>query len=153
MNEVIGDLLDMAENGDFDVIVQGCNCFNTMGGGIAAQINKRFHSAYVEDCKTVSGDKSKLGNYTSVDINRPDGSTFTIINGYTQYGFGSQDDPPVDYDAIKSVFAKVKAGFTGKKIGYPLIGAGLAGGDWNIISKIIDTELTGCDHTVVKYGG
>ena len=35
--------------------------------------------------------------------------------------------------------------------GYPLIGAGLAGGDWAIISKIIDEELKDENHTLVKY--
>jgi hypothetical protein len=26
-----GNLLDLAEAGEFDIIVQGCNCFNAMG--------------------------------------------------------------------------------------------------------------------------
>jgi O-acetyl-ADP-ribose deacetylase (regulator of RNase III) len=45
----------------------------------------------------------------------------------------------------------IKQNFSGKRIGYPLIGAGLAGGDWKIISEIIDQELKGEDHTVVIY--
>ena len=40
--------------------------------------------------------------------------------------------------------------FKGKKIGYPKIGAGLAGGDWDLISHIIHEELAGEDHTLVK---
>lgn len=32
-----------------------------------------------------------------------------------------------------------------------MIGAGLAGGDWNIISQIIDDELGDEDITIVKY--
>ena len=43
--------------------------------------------------------------------------------------------------------------FADKVIGYPLIGAGLAKGDWQVISKIIDTELAGTDHTLVKFAG
>ena len=39
--------------------------------------------------------------------------------------------------------------FSGKHIGLPKIGAGLAGGDWNIIKKIIQTELKDCKVTVV----
>ena len=38
----------------------------------------------------------------------------------------------------------------GKRIGLPQIGAGLGGGDWNIISKIIDEELQGENWTIVK---
>jgi hypothetical protein len=37
------------------------------------------------------------------------------------------------------------------KIGYPLYGSGLAGGSWEIISKIIDEELKGENHTLVEY--
>ena len=37
------------------------------------------------------------------------------------------------------------------KIGYPAIGAGLAGGNWEIISGIIDEELKGENHTFVEY--
>ena len=37
------------------------------------------------------------------------------------------------------------------RIGYPKIGAGLAGGDWSIIEKIIDEELQGTDHTLVIF--
>ena len=67
MKVVKGNIFDLAEQGEFDVVVHGCNCFCTMGKGIA----------------------------------------------------------------------------------YPKIGAGLAGGDWNTISAIIDEELEGEDHTLV----
>jgi O-acetyl-ADP-ribose deacetylase (regulator of RNase III) len=33
----------------------------------------------------------------------------------------------------------------------PKIGAGLAGGDWNRIKKIIQTELKDCKVTIVIY--
>jgi len=37
--------------------------------------------------------------------------------------------------------------YKGMKIGLPLIGAGLAGGDWNVIEKIIErTKRYGCNH-------
>jgi O-acetyl-ADP-ribose deacetylase (regulator of RNase III) len=39
------------------------------------------------------------------------------------------------------------------RIGYPAIGAGLAGGDWEVISSIIEEELKGEDHTFVKFIG
>jgi len=45
----------------------------------------------------------------------------------------------------------VKQKFSGHRIGYPAIGAGLAGGDWKIISAIIDEELANEDHTFVEY--
>jgi hypothetical protein len=46
---------------------------------------------------------------------------------------------------------QVKAKFSGSMIAYPKIGAGLAKGDWNIISSIIEEELVGEDHTLVEH--
>ena len=47
----------------------------------------------------------------------------------------------------------MKAEFSGLRIGYPLIGAGLAGGDWGIIEKTISEELEGEDHSLVVLRG
>ena len=52
---------------------------------------------------------------------------------------------------MQRVFSKIKRDFTGQRIGYPLIGAGLAGGDWNVISKIIEEELENENHTFVEF--
>jgi O-acetyl-ADP-ribose deacetylase (regulator of RNase III) len=57
----------------------------------------------------------------------------------------------VDYDAVRSVMRGVKEAFAGKRIGYPKIGAGLAGGDWAKIAAIIEEELAGEDHAVVEF--
>ena len=43
----------------------------------------------------------------------------------------------------------LEAGASG--YGIAAIGAGLAGGDWNRIKAIIQTELKDCDVTVVIY--
>ena len=147
MKVVYGDLIDMALEGHFDVIVHGCNCFCVMGAGVAKQIKETFRSAYNEDLKTVKGDGSKLGSYSAVEIDQGR-IKFTVVNGYTQYNYKGWG-PQVDYYAIRSLFRKIKQDFTGKRIGYPKIGAGLAGGDWEIISSIIDEELDGENHTVV----
>ena len=46
----------------------------------------------------------------------------------------------------------MKAIKTAFSLGYPKIGAGLAGGDWDIIYPIICEELAGEHHTYVEYG-
>ncbi|RXK01258.1 phosphatase [Arcobacter sp. CECT 8986] len=149
MNIKKADLIFLAKSGEFDVIIHGCNCFCAMDAGIAKRIKDEFPSAYEEDCKTKKGDKSKLGTYTKVKIENKN-SSFYIINAYTQYDWNT-DKINVDYEAIKSVFLKIKEEFHGKKIAYPKIGAGLARGDWKIISKIIDDCLKEENHTLVKY--
>jgi len=149
MKEVNGDLLKLTSDGHFDVIIHGCNCFCQMGKGIALSIKNQFPEAYEADCQTPKGDRNKLGTYSSATVSII-GHGFTIVNAYTQHhcrGKGVK----ADYEAIRSVMVKVKQDFTGKRIGFPLIGAGLAGGDWNAISDIITTELTGEDITLVRF--
>ena len=144
-----GDLIKLALVGQFDVIVHGCNCFHTMGAGIAKQIRTTFPDAYKADLMTKYGDKSKLGTYSIAPIYQSD---LIVLNAYTQYHF-SGSGRKIHYSAIKSVFSAIKSQYSGKRIGYPKIGAGLAGGNWGIISEIIDKELEGEDHALVVYLG
>lgn len=126
-----GDLLAMAQAGDFDVIVHGCNCQMNMGGGIAAQIAKLYPEARCADEEYAQYHDQPvfmLGNATSVEVD--DG--FTIVNGYTQLKGGAGT---FSYAALELVLMKVAAQFAGKRIGLPYIGCGIAGGDQN---KIVD---------------
>lgn len=150
MKTVKGDLLNMALNGEFDVIVHGCNCYNTMGAGIAASIRAAFPAAYNVDQDTKRGDITKLGDYTAALITADD-KTFMVVNAYTQYGFGNKKGIDLSYIALKKVFRKIAKDFNGLKIGYPKIGCGLAGGEWERVSSIIDQELEGQDHTYVDF--
>ena len=45
----------------------------------------------------------------------------------------------------------IKNSYSGKKIGLPKIGAGLAKGDWSIIEQIIIEELKDEDVTIINY--
>lgn len=149
MKEVEGDLIKMASEGEFDVIIHGCNCHCQMGKGIALSIKNIYPEAYKADCSTEKGSQEKLGTYSSVKV-RSNSHEFVIVNAYTQFHWHG-NGVKADYDAIKKVMKKIKLDFSGKRIGYPLIGAGLAGGDWKMISDIINTQLSGEDHTLVKF--
>jgi O-acetyl-ADP-ribose deacetylase (regulator of RNase III) len=144
-----GDLVQKARAGEFDVIVHGCNCFCQMGAGIAKTIKQVFPAAYQADLTTVAGDHTKLGTYSvaQVDVS---GRVLVIVNGYTQYNWRGKG-LKADYAAIRQVFRRVKQAYAGRRIGYPALGAGLAGGDWNIIAAIIDEELTGEEHVFVQW--
>lgn len=156
MKEIKGDLIALAKQGEFDVIVHGCNCFCTMGSGIAAQVRRYFPVAYNADRLTVAGDKSKLGKYSCAVTSVFDEwgliNQLTIINAYTQYAFGS-DKVHVDYEAIAKILHSLNMHFAGSdlKFGIPFIGAGLAGGDWVRIKKIIEENTRHIDLTVVEY--
>jgi len=153
MKTINGDLIRMAFAGEFDVIIHGCNCFNTMSAGIAAQIKRYFYMNVHLDLLTKRGDMDKLGTVDSA-LYYFNNQTLVVVNAYTQYHTASfNGECVVDYDAIRQSFRGIKKQFSGSRIGYPAIGAGLAGGDWNIISEIIDEELDGEDHTFVEYDG
>ena len=149
MKVVYGDLIQKALEGEFDVIIHGCNCFHTMGAGIARTIRNAFPEAYKADLATANGDSSKLGSLSVAKVTKF-GHTISIVNAYTQFNFGSHV-VQVNYDALRLCFSRIKRRFAGQRIGYPRIGAGLAGGDWSIIAKIIDEELLGEDHTLVEW--
>jgi len=149
MKTVRGDLLALAQDGTFQVIIHGCNCQCTMGAGIAKAIKSIFPEAFAADCETTTGDRTKLGTISHATVSRG-GVEITIVNGYTQFNWRGSG-VHADYEAIRSVMAAVKKRFSGSRIGYPLIGAGLAKGDWSIISAIIDEELSGEDHTLVEF--
>ena len=157
MKTVKGNLIDLAENGEFDLIVHGANCFHTMGSGIAKEIRARYPQVYKVDCEhSDKGDKEKLGTYTGISIDS-NSHRFIVLNGYTQFEYGYEGKDRCDYDAIKLLFKTIKEDFSNildvdVRIGYPKIGCGLAGGDWDLVSKIIDEELEGMNHTYVEFG-
>ena len=150
MKEVYGNLIDLALEGDFDIIIQGCNCFNTFGRGLAKEIKERLPKAYAADCKTKKGDMNKLGNYSSCIINTDSGDDFMVLNCYTQYIWDSSTKP-LDYEALTLYLRKINHEFKDHIIGVPLIGAGLAGGDWDKIKIIIERELKDMDVTIVHF--
>ena len=100
-HKIKGDLIKLAIKGDFDVIIHGCNCFCTMGAGIAKSIKTAFPEAYKADLETLKGDKEKLGNFSAANIKR-NGQEITIVNAYTQYHYGGPGIK-VDYSAIQVV--------------------------------------------------
>jgi O-acetyl-ADP-ribose deacetylase (regulator of RNase III) len=149
MKTVEGDLLSLAEAGKFEVIIHGCNCFCDMAAGIAAGIKRRFPEAFEADRQTTPGDRAKLGTFTNAQVRRGD-HCFTVVNAYTQYDFRGRG-VKVDYEAVRSCMRKIKEAFPGTRIGLPKIGAGMAGGDWDRISQIIDEELAKEDVTLVEF--
>lgn len=160
MKTIKGDLVEFAAAGEFNVIVHGCNCFNTMGAGVALQIADQFPEARRVDQLTISGDTNKLGGYTLASVRGTYDDALIIVNAYTQYGTASSPgECAVSYDAIHKVFNSVVYNLAcmnrNMRIGIPMIGAGLAGGSWGIIRPIIEESLAGFNSphllTLVEY--
>lgn len=134
------------EDGTFDYIIHGCNCYHIQGAGIAASIRFYYPDAYIEDTKTPYGDIEKLGSYSICKLPK-----FSIINAYTQFKPG-RCDPLMLYTAIDDVFAKLSKDLPiESRIGIPKIGCGIAGGKWEIIKEIIHDHMGNHDLTVVNF--
>lgn len=158
-----GNLLDMAEAGDFDIIVQGCNCWCTMGSGIAKQIRERYPQAYDADCRTGRGDYMKLGAYTTANVlipkePYPEHAAFTIVNAYTQYDFNrmGENADVFEYISFKLILQKLAHAYPGLRFGFPMIGMGLAGGNKTRIMTMLaefaeELRKTGGTVTVVEF--
>jgi O-acetyl-ADP-ribose deacetylase (regulator of RNase III) len=146
-----GDLLKMGRDNEFDIILHGCNCFNTMGGGIAAQIAQQFPDARLADDETVRGDPGKLGTYTVGMHGR-----LVILNCYTQYSMSRDSQDVFEYHAFDRVLSKISQRFGKWRIGLPLIGMGLAGGDPDKILPMIEAfaqrqTVQGGSATLVEF--
>ena len=162
--EIEGDLIKYALDGIFDVIGHGCNCQNTMGAGIAPQMARAFGcDKFHKESPKYKGDINKLGTIDYQVLQFAGGTSefnifdfdLCVCNLYTQYYYGRNHtdgvDKPIDYDALTLCMRKINHTFKGKRVGLPKIGSGLAGGDWNRIKRIIQTELKDCDVTIVIF--
>jgi O-acetyl-ADP-ribose deacetylase (regulator of RNase III) len=152
-----GNLIDLAEQGEFNIIVHGCNCHNTMGSGIAREIRERYPQAYLIDQETPKGARDKLGRYTVSHA-----ETFAIVNAYTQYDYMPRNKDHFEYAAFQTILdefaerAEEADGTIKLNFGFPYIGMGLAGGDPNRIIGMLEEfadriTATGGTVTLVEF--
>lgn len=136
-----GNLVEMALNGEIDVLVHGCN-LSSYNAGIAKEIRNKIPQAYDSFLNTKKGDIKKLGTIDTVDVIK-DGKAFSVVNAFVQPKYGR--DPSqvyVDYQALRKCFKQIAKDFDRNKIiAIPRIGAGLANGCWVTISNIISQEM------------
>lgn len=141
--EIKGNLLDLFDKGEFEMIGHGANCQGIMGAGIAAQIKERYPAAYYADIYSSLGPIDKLGNFTCTPEE-------DIFNFYTQFSPGRN----ANYIWVRSCLKKFSYCYPHPfKIGLPKIGCGIGGLNWEIVKSIIQRELADYDVTVVIYDG
>jgi O-acetyl-ADP-ribose deacetylase (regulator of RNase III) len=129
-----GDLLQT----ELRHIIHGCNSKGVMGSGVAKAIRDMYPQAYRDYNDSYNGYGLDLGNIV-VSV-QDDGKV--IHNAITQKDYGRDNSRVyVSYWAIAEVFRKINS-WDIKEIAMPKIGAGLANGDWHVISAIIENTLT-----------
>lgn len=121
------------------VIVHGCNAQGRMGAGVARVVFNYYNEAFHEYHQEFKRNGLTLGTVIWAESNG-----FIFGNAITQGSFGSDSKLYVDYEAIRKCMEIVNTycvehGYT--HVAMPKIGAGLGGGDWNIIENIIEDAL------------
>lgn len=137
---VKGDLFDT----NIRAIAHGCNAQGVMGSGVARIVKERYPEAFRRYRNYYEKEGSlKLGDIIVVPCDY-NGENKIIVNAITQEFFGRNGRRFVSYDAVAESMAKINHMFEVygiSEIAMPQIGAGLGGGDWNVISAIIEAEL------------
>jgi O-acetyl-ADP-ribose deacetylase (regulator of RNase III) len=148
---VKGDLLES----DCKIIAHCCNCFHTMGGGIALSIRNKYPEAYRADNKTSYGQREKLGTISHAETS--DGKI--VVNMYAQYSFGTEQQH-LNYGKLGECFNQIKNLIHSKfvddihnvTLGFPyFLGCGLAGGDWDTVKRIIHASFLPTSYRVLIY--
>lgn len=151
----VKNLLDAFREGEANVIGHQANCFHVMGSGIAPIIANEYPQVRTVDEATPKGDESKLGSF-SVAVVNPDepidddgwGGPKFIYNLYGQFTPG----PDTRYEKLEEAMERMARSLTADyiRIGFPLLGCGLGGGDWKTVEAMIIRQFvdTGFDTSI-----
>jgi O-acetyl-ADP-ribose deacetylase (regulator of RNase III) len=147
MKIIKGDITTATE----DIIIHQVNCQNVMGSGVAKalytkwpKVKTDYHS-YCDMMNRIASKEDLLGMIVPVEVE----ANKTVINCFSQLTFGNDGRQHTDYKAVADCFWKIHCNFPDATIAIPyLYGCGLGGGDWTIVSKIINNMF---DDKVVIY--
>lgn len=143
-----GNLLDS----DCDYICHQVNCQGVMGSGIAKQIRERWPEVYERYRECYEQSNNPYYQLGSVDVVKLNNDIRSVINIYSQSDYGYDGGRYTSYDAFSDAlyFIKLKV-HENNTIGFPKnIGCGLGGGNWKVISALIE-EILGEDFDVYIY--
>lgn len=133
-----GDLLSVQSG----IIVHGCNAQGVMGSGVAKAVREKYPDAYEKyrnRCMLIEDKSRLLGRVVWYHVL---GKDLYIANAITQLTFGSDGKQYVSYEAIEKSFNMINSEALNVDVHIPMIGAGLGGGDWEVISGIIESSIT-----------
>lgn len=132
-----------------DVICHQVNCQGAFGRGMAGQVKKMFpevektYKIITKQWTEEAGGKTKklLGRVSAQPVEK-DGRWFLIANLYGQDDYG-KEGLYTDYEALEKAMEEIR-GFlevrgSRETVAFPYgIGCGFAGGDWEVVSAMIE---------------
>ena len=145
-----GDLLEAEER----YIAHGCNAQGVMGSGVAKALRDKWPEVFNQYRRLYEVAGLDLGFVQGVLVE----NNKTVLNAITQDRYGT-DRRHADYEAIAKCFGNINSLISGledpehRVVAIPMIGAGLAGGDWMVIEQIIVSETPDIDVVVYQLEG
>ncbi|MDO4562215.1 MAG: Appr-1-p processing protein [Clostridia bacterium] len=151
-----------------DVILHQVNCQGVMGSGVAKQVRERYPIVYDYYKSWCDNDEYNPKHFPTspllgmiqivyIDDNvvgDTNNSNRVIVNMFSQDKFGYDGKCYTNYDALKRCLENVNIQFKGYTVAIPYgLGCVRGGGDWNVVSKMIETSLKDCDVTLYEYDG
>lgn len=150
---------------DPKLLIHCCNDIGLWGAGFVMAISRRWpqpEDRYNEWYIKGGGADLPLGWVQPVKVLE----NLWVVNMIGQQGVGirGKKEPPIRYDAVRTCLTKVakialdpkyRGPFKACSIHAPRFGAGLAGGDWNVIEQSIKEELVekGLSVTIYDFDG
>ncbi len=125
------------------IIAHVCNDIGAWGKGFVLALSRRYPEAeaqYKQWYQRKIDPPFALGQVQFVPV----AADVWVANMIGQHGIYRQGaTPPIRYDALRECLSRVCAFAREHKadVQMPRIGCGLAGGDWEIVSKIVEEEL------------
>ena len=143
-----GDLIELFQKGEFDIIAHGCNGRGIMGAGLAKQIADEFGDVPIFD-QMFAGLGIRPGGILPVPLD--DG---VIVNMYTQVNPGANARLRYIEKSCDALARWIQSSWAGwPTVGLPRIGAGIGGLQWDAVLRVIESSQLPyvCDLILVEY--
>jgi len=147
MFTINGNLLNLALEGEFDIVVHNCNCSCVMTGELAKKITLAFPKVATADMHSGTCNFEKLGTWSETDEKTRNGDVFKIVNAYTQFVPGRD----LRLSAVVTVFEKLNMMFPGATVGIPLVKESISGLKWRTVKKAIKAVTKDLNIIIVKH--
>ena len=134
------------------IIVHICNDIGGWGKGFVMAISRRWKEPEQEYRKWhASGEGFELGVVQYVQVEED--TWIANIIGQHKLRKSNDGEPPIRYPAVESGLKAISdfAKEINATVHMPRIGCGLAGGNWEVIEKLINKNLAEVDTTVYDF--
>ena len=148
---IIGNVTEPQGDG-LKIVAQIVNDLGGMGAGVALAIMKKWPVVRTEYKRWfAAGEGFALGDVQFVEVE----DNIIVANMVAQHGYSTPKTPAIRYDALRACLEKVavKAGLLEAAIHAPRFGAGLAGGRWEEIEKIVEETMIDVETTIYDFRG